>query len=100
MPWRVVKRLRPHPRSPSQARSFCASRLASVLDDGPKVENLISDAAAAAGELVANAVTAGSSTIELFVSLVGPCVRIEVSGGGKPARVEFLLPSAGDTPAR
>lgn len=100
MPWRVVKRLRSHPRSASQARTFCTSRLNSVLDDGPGVAQLIHEAGTVAGELVTNAVAAGSPTIELFLSLDGPCVRIAVSGGGKPARAEFPLPSAGGTPNR
>ena len=100
MPWRVVKRLRPHPRSATQARNFCVSRLTSVLAGEPGVEKLISDAATAAGELVTKAVTAGSSTIELFLGLDGPCVRIAVSDGHKQARAEFLLPSADGNRAR
>lgn len=79
MAWQVVKPLRPHPLSVGQARNFCTRRLTSVLDDRDDYEEAVNDAAAIASELVTNAVTAGSSEIELFLGLQPSSVRIEVT---------------------
>jgi anti-sigma regulatory factor (Ser/Thr protein kinase) len=76
--WQVVKPLRPHPLAVGQARNFCTRRLSSVLKDRGDVEDAVHDAATIASELVTNAVTAGSSAIELFLSLQESSVRIEV----------------------
>lgn len=77
--WQVVKALRPHPLAVGQARSFCASRLSSVLADRAGHETAVADAAAIASELVTNAVAAGSSVIELSLALHGDSVRVAVS---------------------
>jgi hypothetical protein len=85
--WQVVKALRPHPLAVGQARSFCASRLSSVLADRAGHETAVADAAAIASELVTNAVAAGSSVIELSLALHGDSVRVAVSndaGGTAP----------------
>jgi hypothetical protein len=75
--WQVVKPLRPHPLSIGQARNFCTRRLASVLD-GRDYGDVVADAAIIASELVTNAVSAGSSLIELFLGLNDTSIRIEV----------------------
>src|ERR1700712_2794303 len=77
--WQVVKPLRPHPLSVSQARNFCTRRLTSLLEDRGAYEDAVADAATIASELVTNAVTAGSSAIELFIALHESSVRIEVA---------------------
>lgn len=77
--WQVVKTLRPHPLSVGQARNFCIRRLTSVLDDREDAGAVVADAATIASELVTNAVTAGSSTIELSLALRSGAVRIEVA---------------------
>jgi anti-sigma regulatory factor (Ser/Thr protein kinase) len=79
MAWQVVKPLRPHPLSVGQARNFCTRRLASVLDGRLESDDAVHDAAAIASELVTNAVTAGSSEIELYLALQPTSVRIEVT---------------------
>lgn len=76
--WQVVKPLRPHPLSVGQARNFCTRRLTSVLEDRGGFADAVADAATIASELVTNAVTAGSSVIELFLALNESTVRIEV----------------------
>jgi hypothetical protein len=76
--WQVVKPLRPHPLSVGQARTFCTRRLSSVLEHRGAFEGVVADAAAIASELVTNAVTAGSSSINLFIALSASAVRIEV----------------------
>jgi anti-sigma regulatory factor (Ser/Thr protein kinase) len=78
MVWQVVKTLRPHPLAVGQARNFCSRRLASVLDDRAGAPELVSDAATIASELVTNAVTAGSSAIELCLALRPNSIYIEV----------------------
>ncbi len=75
--WQVVKPLRPHPLSIGQARNFCTRRLSSVLD-GRDCGDVVADAAIIASELVTNAVSAGSSLIELLIALTDTSVRIEV----------------------
>lgn len=77
--WQVVKPLRPHPLSVGQARNFCARRLASVLDDRPDSPEIVADVATIASELVTNALTAGSSAIELALALRPDAVYIEVA---------------------
>lgn len=76
--WQVVKSLRPDPSSVGQARSFCTRRLTSVLEGRGDYTEAIADAAAITAELVTNAVTAGSSAIELLIGLNNATVRIEV----------------------
>lgn len=76
--WQVVKPLRPHPLSVGQARNFCTRRLTSVLDDRSDAPDVVADAATIASELVTNALTAGSSAIELCLGLRGNAVYIEV----------------------
>lgn len=77
--WQVAKPLRPHPLAVGQARNFCTRRLESVLDGRPDPDGAIADAAAIASELVTNAITAGSSEIELFLALNESSVRIEIT---------------------
>lgn len=77
--WQVVKPLRPHPLAVGQARNFCTRRLTSVLDDRSGAPDVVADAATIASELVTNAVTAGSSEIELCLGLRGNAVYIEVA---------------------
>jgi anti-sigma regulatory factor (Ser/Thr protein kinase) len=77
--WQVVKPLRPHPLSVGQARNFCTRRLSSVLEDRGAYQEAVADAATIASELVTNAVTAGSSAIQLFITLHDSSVRIEVA---------------------
>ena len=77
--WQVVKFLRPHPLSVGQARNFCTRRLTSVLDDRPQTPQVVADAATIASELVTNALTAGSSAIELALGLREDAVYIEVA---------------------
>ena len=77
--WQVVKPLRPHPLAVGQARNFCTRRLTSVLDDRSGAAEVVADAAAIASELVTNAVTAGSSAIELCLGLRPNAVYIEVA---------------------
>jgi two-component sensor histidine kinase len=79
MVWQVVKPLRPHPLSVGQARNFCTRRLSSVLDSPDESNGVVADAAMVASELVTNAVTAGSTEIELFLALRDNCVYLEVS---------------------
>lgn len=97
--WQVVKPLRPHPLSVGQARTFCTRRLSSVLEGRDAVDDAVADVATVASELVTNAVTAGSSIIELFLALRATAVRIEVvddaGGAVTPAR-----PSTTDTTGR
>jgi anti-sigma regulatory factor (Ser/Thr protein kinase) len=76
--WQVVKSLRPHPLAVGQARNFCTRRLTSVLDDRTDAPDVVADAAAIASELVTNAVTAGSSAIELCLGLRANSIYIEV----------------------
>jgi anti-sigma regulatory factor (Ser/Thr protein kinase) len=87
--WQVVKSLRPHPLAVGQARNFCTRRLTSVLDDHADAPNVVADAATIASELVTNAVTAGSSAIELCLGLRPNSIYIEVvddaSGAVVPA---------------
>jgi anti-sigma regulatory factor (Ser/Thr protein kinase) len=87
MAWQVVKPLRPHPLAVGQARNFCTRRLSSVLDGRKDIEDAVQDAAAIASELVTNAVTAGSSEIELYLGLQPDSVRIEVSDDASGAVV-------------
>ena len=77
--WQVVKTLRPHPLAVGQARNFCTRRLTSVLDDRSGAAEVVADAATIASELVTNAVTAGSSAIELCLGLRSNAVYIEVA---------------------
>ena len=77
--WQVVKPLRPHPLAVGQARNFCTRRLTSVLDDRSGAAEVVADAATIASELVTNAVTAGSSAIELCLGLRPNAVYIEVA---------------------
>jgi anti-sigma regulatory factor (Ser/Thr protein kinase) len=77
--WQVVKPLRPHPLAVGQARNFCTRRLTSVLDDRSGAADVVADAATIASELVTNAVTAGSSAIELCLGLRPNAVYIEVA---------------------
>ncbi len=77
--WQVVKTLRPHPLAVGQARNFCTRRLSSVLDDRSDAPDVVADAATIASELVTNAVTAGSSAIELCLGLRSNAVYIEVA---------------------
>jgi anti-sigma regulatory factor (Ser/Thr protein kinase) len=77
--WQVVKPLRPHPLAVGQARNFCTRRLSSVLDDRSGAPDVVADAATIASELVTNAVTAGSSTIELCLGLRPNSIYIEVA---------------------
>lgn len=97
--WRVVKPLRPHPLSVGQARNFCTRRLESVLDDRGQYQSLVADAATIASELVTNAVTAGSSKIELALALHESSVRIEVSDDAAGAVVP-AEPAPTDTKGR
>lgn len=94
MPWQVVKRLRSSPRSASQARSFCASRLGSVLGDGPGIDELVHEAGTVVGELVTNAVNAGATWVELCLCLLTGRVRIEVSDDSGTVAAELELPAA------
>ena len=77
--WQVVKTLRPHPLAVGQARNFCTRRLSSVLDDRSDAPDVVADAATIASELVTNAVTAGSSAIELCLGLRTNAIYIEVA---------------------
>ncbi len=77
--WQVLKPLRPHPLAVGQARNFCTRRLTSVLDDRSGAPEVVADAATIASELVTNAVTAGSSSIELCLGLRQNAVYIEVA---------------------
>jgi anti-sigma regulatory factor (Ser/Thr protein kinase) len=77
--WQIVKALRPHPLAVGQARNFCTRRLTSVLDDRSGAAEVVADAATIASELVTNAVTAGSSAIELCLGLRANAVYIEVA---------------------
>jgi hypothetical protein len=80
--WQVLKPLRSHPLAVGQARNFCARRLWSVLDargDIADADEVIRDATTIASELVTNAVSAGSSQIELFLALRRTSLLIEVS---------------------
>ena len=97
--WAVTKPLRPHPLSVGQARNFCTSRLTSVLQSRGDVGDVVADAAMIASELVTNAVSAGSSQIELSIALHGSSVHIEVAdnAAGAPATAS---PSTTDTSGR
>jgi anti-sigma regulatory factor (Ser/Thr protein kinase) len=97
--WQVVKPLRPHPLSVGQARNFCTRRLSSVLEDRGAYEDAVADAATIASELVTNAVTAGSSAIELFIALHESSVRIEVADDAGGAVIP-AHPSPTDTKGR
>ncbi|HEY2271621.1 MAG TPA: ATP-binding protein [Jatrophihabitantaceae bacterium] len=99
MAWEVVKPLRPHPLSVGQARNFCTRRLASVLDGRSDVDEAVQDAAAIASELVTNAVTAGSSEIELYLGLGPTSVRIEVTDDAS-GTVAPVTPGPEDTKGR
>jgi anti-sigma regulatory factor (Ser/Thr protein kinase) len=77
--WQVVKALRPHPLSVGQARNFCIRRLTSVLDGCADADLVVADAATIASELVTNALTAGSSMIELCLALREASVLVEVA---------------------
>lgn len=76
--WQIVKELRPHPLSVGQARNFCARRLTSVLSDLDGVPDVVADASTIASELVTNALTAGSNSIELCLALRVNAIYIEV----------------------
>ena len=76
--WQVVKPLRPHPLSVGQARNFCTRRLSSVLEPRGHYEEVVADVATIASELVTNALTAGSTMIELSLALGPSTVRMEV----------------------
>lgn len=76
--WQVVKTLRPHPLSVGQARNFCTRRLTSVLDNRSDSPAVVADAAVIASELVTNALTAGSTAIELALGLRADSIYIEV----------------------
>lgn len=76
--WQVVKTLRPHPLSVGQARNFCTRRLTSVLDNRSDSPAVVADAAMIASELVTNALTAGSSAIELALGLRADSIYIAV----------------------
>lgn len=76
--WAVVKPLRPHPLAVGQARNFCTRRLMSVLNEDDRYAEAVADAAMIASELVTNAVTAGSSAIELSMLLRPRTVLISV----------------------
>jgi anti-sigma regulatory factor (Ser/Thr protein kinase) len=97
--WQVVMPLRPHPLSVSQARSFCTRRLSSVLDGRRDQDDVVADAATIASELVTNAVTAGSSVIELALLLQRSSVRIEVTDDAA-GNVVPANPSPTDTKGR
>jgi hypothetical protein len=80
--WQVVKPLRPHPLSVGQARNFCTRRLSSVLSGlevGGCYDDVVTDAATIASELVTNALTAGSTTIELSLALRDGSVLLTVA---------------------
>ena len=101
--WQVVKPLRPHPLAVGQARNFCTRRLTSVLDDRSDAPDVVADAATIASELVTNAVTAGSSAIELCLGLRPNSIYIEVAddadGAVAPAHPGTDRPE-GSRPAR
>lgn len=97
--WAVAKPLRPHPLSVGQARNFCTRRLTSVLEPRGDVHEVVADAATIASELVTNAVSAGSSQIELSLQLRESTVFIEVADNAAGA-VRPASPSATDTTGR
>ena len=78
--WQVVKPLRPHPVAVGQARNFCTRRLLSVLDGPPgRHDDIVADIATVASEMVTNAISAGSTTIQLSLALGPDSVRVEVA---------------------
>lgn len=99
MVWQVVKPLRPHPLSVGQARNFCTRRLSSVLGSHGDADGIVADAAIIASELVTNAVTAGSTEIELFLALRDGSVYLEVSDDAE-GTVTPMDPSPSDVKGR
>ena len=97
--WQVVKSLRPHPLSVGQARNFCTRRLTSVLDNRTDTPDVVADAATIASELVTNALTAGSSEIELSLGLRADAVYIEV-GDDASGTVRLAHPEPTDPKGR
>ena len=97
--WAVAKTLRSHPLSVGQARNFCARRLESVLSERTDTADVVADTATVASELVTNAVTAGSSRIELRLRLSDSSVLVEVADDAQGS-VAIAEPSTTDTAGR
>lgn len=78
MSWRVVQALSPGVRSGSTARSFCSSRLLSVLDGDSRANDVVADVATIAHELAVNAVDAGARELDVGMALLPDRVRLAV----------------------